>query len=343
MKLQLMLAVALTVASACKREPAAPPPAPPAPQAPAHAASADPATAALPAPATAAALAEAATAAAARPTYTVALSISGGAGGVTMPQAGKPASFVVAPIDGKGQLVAQREPLLGAELLLVALRYDLSWHQIQRADAFNQAGGLRHEFKVTFPQAGRHLLYFLFRPKGGELASIPVDIQVGGKAASGDPWVEDSLRYAGPGQLEVGLHLDPAEPQVCAPLHVATTWLRKGQPLQVQGGDTGRVIYLLLAESTGSPVVGEPLAIEIPGKQAAADATPTTAGTAQASYKPLGGDVGTDALLVPGQTGKHKVLAIGDLGGKPEVRTQSAIFGLSVGGKAPAGGCPERR
>ncbi len=286
-------------------------------------------------PATAAQLAHPATPEQA-PAASVALDFQFGGG--SQPQAKQPTGIRVAPIDAKGQVITQLDPLLGGDLLMVAMRYDLGWLQVQSAPPVAAGAQGKRQFTVKFPQGGRHLLYFLFQPKGKPMAKVPVDLTVAGPDAPAEPWVEQAPRFAGPDGLEVGLKTEPANPAPCQPFQVATTWLRRGKPLPLLGGDRGRVIYLLVSEAMGPPSAGQPIAVQddLAAEASAAAANPAVAG----SYHGLGGDLGSDALLTATSQGSHKILAIAAPDG-PSPLPLTAQFGLAVAGKTPPGGCPQ--
>ncbi|MBI5609826.1 MAG: hypothetical protein HY902_13220 [Deltaproteobacteria bacterium] len=184
------------------------------------------------------------------------------------------------------------------------------------------------------------MLYFLFQPKGQPLAKVPVDLTVAGPDAPAEPWVEQAPRFAGPDGLEVGLKTEPASPAPCQPFQVATTWLRRGKPLPLLGGDRGRVVYLLVSEAMGPPSSGQPIAVQgdLAAEASAAAASPAAAG----SYRGLGGDLGSDALLTATAPGNHRILAIAAADGPVPVPLTSQ-FGLAVAGKVPPGGCPHER
>lgn len=98
------------------------------------------------------------------------------------PTAGQRTTVTVTPVDGNGRPLRSRDPLFGAELVMVALRHDLSWVETLRASQLSEPGGLSHRFTLKFPKAGRHLLYFLVKPTGGPVSATPVDLTVRGDA-----------------------------------------------------------------------------------------------------------------------------------------------------------------
>ncbi len=263
-----------------------------------------------------------------------------GTGSAGQPQANQTTTLTVAPINAKGQVIADLQPLMGGELLLVAMRYDLGWLQVQVAAPIPPDARGKRQFAVKFPQGGRHLLYFLFQPKGQPLAYVPVDLTVAGPDAPAQAWVEEVPRFAGPDGLEVGLKTEPSAPAPCQPFQVASTWLRRDKPLALLGGDRGRVLYLLLSEAMGSPVTSQAIAVQgdlAAEASAAAAGNPATAG----SYRSLGADLGTDALLTANTSGHHKILAIAATGTYAAAHVITAQFGLAVEGKLPPGGCPQ--
>ncbi|MSQ82456.1 MAG: hypothetical protein EXR77_05985 [Myxococcales bacterium] len=272
---------------------------------------------AAPAPATATSQPEPATPTA--PTATVAMFLDAGTGNAAdLPVVNKPVKITITPIDEKGQPIRERDKVLGAELALIAVRYDLSWRVIQRAEKLSDAERHTHVFRLTFTKAGHHLLYFLFQPKGKPVATIPIDISVRGQAEAGVEWPELETEFS-EGGLRVGLKLSSEAIKACDTVRVATVWTRKGEPLALAGSEgTPKVFYLALAESLGTPSIGVPITVSAN----------------------LGGDVDTDSALHFTGGGHYKVLAIADIGAAAAPQITTAWFSLTAKGRPPAQGCP---
>lgn len=294
---------------------AEPPVAPPAPLA------AVPTAVAAPSAASATVAAPADATPALAPAASVAMFLDAGTGNpADMPTAGKPVKITVTPVDERGRAIADREPVLGAQIALVAVRYDVSWKAIIRAEKLSLPERNSHEFKLTFPKAGHHLLYFLFQPKGKPLATIPIDITVQGRAEPAVDWPEAQDRYD-EGPVSVALKTDHGSISACDRVKVATIWTRKGNPQPLRANGDSKVFYLALAESLGTPAIGKPVA-------------------SQTSAAPLGGDDGTEAALRLETRGHVKLLAIADVGSDKKPEIIAAWFGLTVKGPQPPEGCP---
>ena len=178
------------------------------------------------------------------------------------PTAGQLTTVTVTPVDGNGRPLRARDPVFGAELVMVAMRHDLSWVEALRTTKMSEPGGLSHRFTVKFPNPGRHLLYFLVKPAGGPVSATPVDLTVRGDAEPEVEWQEDQLRVSGPQGLTVELRRSPEQFDACRQTHVATTWLQKGKPAPLQGpADSQRVLYLAIPEQAGQAAIGQPLQV----------------------------------------------------------------------------------
>jgi hypothetical protein len=287
-----------------------------------------------------------ATTTAAGPETSVAIYIDAGtASPAEGPQAGKPISITVTPVDGAGRPLRKRDLLLGSELLLVALRYDMSWVQALAAPKMSEPGGLSHRFSLVVPKSGRHLLYFLVKPPGGSISVTPVDLTVRGPAVPGEEWGADESRVAGPKGMSIDLVSDPSQFTVCQRSHIATNWAAKGKPVSLLGAaGAAKVLYLAVPQGMGPPMIGAALQVA-DAHGAAADAT-AAADQAQASESvaPVGGDAGTDAWLTLKAEGKHKLVALSQLpadrGGDKAGSISAAVFAVTASGKLPEGGCP---
>lgn len=347
-------ALAALLLGAC-RTPAPPPPAPAQAKAPAAEAAAPPAEAnALAAAATsvdlaagasAAAPAADATAAAQAAETSVAIYIDAGtASPAEGPQAGRPISITVTPVDGAGRPLRARDPLLGGELLLVALRYDMTWVQVLKAAQMSEPGGLSHRFALTVPRAGRHLLYFLVKPVGGAISATPVDLTVRGPAAPGEPWGEDERRVAGPKGTAIELRSDPEAFPVCQRVHIASTWRHKGTAVALVGKGAAKVLYLAVPQGMGPPTLATPLQVADAAAASAEASAAADGAEAVESVAPIGGDAGSDAWLTLAAEGKHKILALAQLpadrGGDKAGAITAAVFAVTASGTRPAAGCP---
>lgn len=283
---------------------------------------------------------------AAAPETSVAIYIDAGtASPAEGPQAGKPISITVTPVDGAGRPLRKRDPLLGSELLLVALRYDMTWVQALRAPQMSEPGGLSHRFSLTVPKSGRHLLYFLVKPPGGPISVTPVDLTVRGPAVPGEEWGADESRVAGPKGMSIELRSDPEQFSVCQRSHIATNWAAKGKPVSLLGAaGAAKVLYLAVPQAMGAPMIGA--ALQVADAQGAAGEASAAADQAQAteSVAPIGGDAGTDAWLTLKTEGKHKIVALSQLpadrGGDKAGSISAAVFAVTASGKLPEGGCP---
>lgn len=344
----------LLLLGACKPQPTAAPapvsPTPPSASAPAPSpavAAAEPVTPAGAAEAITdtAAPSEATTTGAALETSVAIYIDAGTASPAEGPQAGKPISITVTPVDGAGRPLRKRDPLMGSELLLVALRYDMSWVQALRAPQMSEPGGLSHRFRLVVPKSGRHLLYILVKPPGGPISVTPVDLTVRGPAVPGEEWGADESRVAGPNGMSIELRSDPEQFTVCQRSHVATNWATKGKPVSLLGAaGAAKVLYLAVPQGMGAPMIGA--ALQVADAQGAAGEASAAADQAQAteSVAPIGGDAGTDAWLTLKVEGKHKIVALSQLpadrGGDKAGSISAAVFAVTASGKLPEGGCP---
>lgn len=262
------------------------------------------------------------------------------------PTAGQLTTVTVTPVDGNGRPLRTRESLFGAELVMVALRHDLSWVETLRATQLSEPGGLSHRFALKFPKPGRHLLYFLVKPAGGPVSATPVDLTVRGDAEPAVAWGEDKRQVTGPDGLAVELRSAPEQFEACRPSHIATSWLQKGKPMALHAAETQRVLYLAIPESAGQASVGKPL--QIAGAPSAEAPTPTDraqdAAAAVMSVQAIGGDAGSDAWLTLHRPGRYRILALAQAasgkGASKASPIRSAAFAVTAGGTAPAGGCP---
>lgn len=264
------------------------------------------------------------------------------------PTAGQMTTVTVTPVDGNGRPLRTRDQVFGAELVMVAMRHDLSWVEALRTTQLSEPGGLSHRFALKFPNPGRHLLYFLVKPAGGPISTTPVDLTVRGDAEPEVEWQEDQGRAVGPEGLAVELRRSPEQIEACRPVHIATNWQQKGKVAPLLGSaGSQRVLYLAVPQHAGQASVGQPLQVVNPAEPAAEGATATTelAGAAGAamSVQAIGGDAGTDAWLTLRQAGRYRILALAQIadgkGGKPGP-IRSVAFAVTAGGTAPAGGCP---
>lgn len=254
------------------------------------------------------------------PAPSVAMYLDAGTGNpADLPTAGKPVKLTVTPINEKGQAIADRDPVQGAEMMIIAVRFDLSWRQVLRADKLTDPARHTHTFKVTFSKAGHHLLYFLFRPKGRPLAAVPIAVTVQGPSQPGEEWPDNQPEYS-EGVLRVALRTSTEELKPCEPFRLATIWTRKGEPIPLQGPDgEPKVLYLALAESLGTPSMGKP-----------------TATSAQA----VGGDADTEMGLTLLGRGHYKIMAVADTGTAKAPQPTIAWFAVTAKGPVPEGGCP---
>lgn len=264
------------------------------------------------------------------------------------PTAGQMTTVTVTPVDGNGRPLRTRDQVFGADLVMVAMRHDLSWVEALRTTQLSEPGGLSHRFALKFPNPGRHLLYFLVKPAGGPISTTPVDLTVRGDAEPEVEWQEDQGRAVGPQGLAVELRRSPEQIQACRPVHIATNWQQKGKAAPLLGSAGSQsVLYLAVPENAGQASVGQPLQVVNPAEPAAEGVTATAelAGAAGAamSVPAIGGDAGTDAWLTLRQPGRYRILALAQIadgkGGKPGA-IRSVAFAVTAGGTAPAGGCP---
>ena len=245
-----------------------------------------------------------------KPMLSVAMYISTGSkSGFGMPTAGQPSTIRVTPINEKGQPVRELDPVLGAQLVLVALRADMTWLTLQRAPELSDKAHNSHEFKLTFASGGSHVLYFLFREKDQPVAAVPVFIQVDGKNPEPSLPPERSLRYAGKDGLVAALQT-PEEPfAVCAPATVTSTWLRHGKALALAQG-MAAVHYVAIDAGLGGVSVARE------------------------------DKDGAHATFTFDKPGQYRVLALAEPAAK-KAEAVLAQFAFSVTGKAAEHGCPD--
>ena len=339
----LLVVLALLVAQGCGRKNAEIAPA----SAPAAApvAAAAPEAVAAPVAATpvaddAGASAEADTAADAGPDkpqpkrYSIALHISSGADkGFKLPFAGKATRIRVTPIRQEdGRPVQELAPVLGAQLVLLVARPDLSWVKVERAEKLDEPDRSTHTFTVRFEQGGSHVLYFLFQEKDGPVTAVPTFLEVQGKSKPRGVRGGRSVRHYGKG-LEVGLQITDRDIEVCQTVPIASIWVNKSKPIRLDpDGEGGSRVHYIAVDTTGGAV-----AIALPPSGSAGTATAgSDADEEQGSRADPIGDEGTQALFRFEKPGQYGELAIGRSGRK----TWLAHFELPVGGSAPADGCP---
>ncbi len=219
---------------------------------------------------------------------------------------GKPVKIRTWPIDAKGQVIRDLDPVVGASLVLVSLRVDGSWAEVQTATKLSDPVQGRHEFTVTFPNAGSHILYVLFRPRGAGLVTVPSFIRVDGDAKEspgvGQPHARDRLANGS----EVQLLYDPAPLTACAPTLLASQWLRQGKAVHLIADALGAGVQYL-AVDTG--LSGLTLAEALP--------PPRDVTANQAQPLPLGqGDIGSEAKITFPHPGYYHVMALGTPVGK---------------------------
>jgi hypothetical protein len=237
--------------------------------------------------------------------------------GAALPQAGKPTKVRVTPINALGQPIRELQPLMGAQVVVVALRADSPWTLIERSKAAIDPKTGAHELKVTFAAGGSHVLWFLFQPKGKPMAKVPAFVVVDGKPRP-ESDLEPARSWSGSDGTSVALATLPDEMQVCQQAGIASIWTRKGKPLSL-AGDTARVHYLAIEAGLGGLAIDEPVGL-------ASVATPA-------------GDPGAAALLTLRKPGRWRIAALAETAGtKPELRM--AWFALDVGGELPPEGCP---
>lgn len=304
-----------------------------------------PSVAALPQPGTATELPAAASPTAAKAAaakelegkvdVSVALYIDAGQKGnpSAMPMAGQAATIRVTPTSaGTGRPVRDLDPVMGAQMVLVAMSRDTPWVGLQRANVLSDAKQASHEFRVTFPSGGNHVLYFLFKPKGAAMAAVPAFILVDGKRETPMEAPEEQLRYSAKDGLEVQLVPAETTPEACAPVHVGSLWMRKGKPVKLVGAPDGPSVYYVAVDpGPGSVAVAQPV-----GPVVATPGEPTPAVAAIGKR----GDAGSEAILTFDKPGRYRVLALAEVAGK-KGDVAIAHFALPVAGTAPAGGCPK--
>ncbi len=151
---------------------------------------------------------------------------------IPQPLSGIPTYIRLTPLNGKGQAIAALDPVMDAEIVMIAVSADLGWCEVQRAVKRNDPTHLRHEFKVTFPKPGSHVVYALFAPRGKPIVKMPIFLRVPGDAPPGVELTEDQLRHTADG-LSVALIVVPAPPQTDAKIRVTSHWTRKDKRIQM--------------------------------------------------------------------------------------------------------------
>ncbi len=250
-----------------------------------------------------------------------------------MPTAGQVATIRVTPTSaGTGRPVRDLDPVMGAQMVLVAMSRDTPWVSLQRANVLSDAKQASHEFRLTFPSGGNHVLYFLFKPKGAAMAAVPAFILVDGKRETPMEAPEEQLRYSAKDGLEVQLVPAAATPEACAPVHVGSMWMRKGKPVKLVGAPDGPSVYYVAVDpGPGSVAVAQPVG---PVVQAPGDPTPVQVAIGKR------GDAGSEAILTFDKPGRYRVLALAEVAGK-KADVAIAHFALPVAGTVPVGGCPK--
>ncbi len=237
-----------------------------------------------------------------------------------MPERGKKARIQVTPVDSLGRPYSELGDFFGGRLLMVTMRSDGSWARILRTTEFSAPDRGKHRFEMTFNRAGAHVMIFAFKPLDGPLVTVPSYINVTGKGGASIALTERELRYVGTGKLEVALVLPEAPIKVCEPVELASSWARKGRPMDLRReGEKGPTVRYAAAHMglTG-------LALATPKPDPKGDA------------KLAAGDVGSHATLRLERPGRHRVIAIARAGKKE----QTALFTLNAVGEVPPEGCP---
>lgn len=152
---------------------------------------------------------------------------------IPQPLSGVPTYVRLTPLNGKGQAVADLDPVMGAEIVMIAVTADLGWSEVQRAMKRNDPVHLRHEFKLVFPKPGSHVVYALFAPRGKPMVKTPIFLRVPGNAPAGVELGEDKLVHTSANGLEFGLVVVPTPPQTDAKVRVTSRWTRKGKQVQM--------------------------------------------------------------------------------------------------------------
>jgi hypothetical protein len=247
-----------------------------------------------------------------------------------MPMAGQPATIRVTPTSpGTGRPVRDLEPVMGAKMVLVALSRDTPWVGLQRAVELSDAKSASHEFRLTFPSGGNHVLYFLFKPKGAAMAAVPAFILVDGKREVSMEAPEEQLRFQSP-SLEVQLVPSVATPEACAAVQVGSLWVRKGKPLKLAGAPEGPTVYYVAVDpGPGSVAVARSASEAVAPGTTPPDPLPASRG-----------DAGTQAVFHFDHPGQYRVLALAEVAGKKS-EVAMAHFSLPVAGTTPPGGCPK--
>jgi hypothetical protein len=309
--------LALPGCKGCQKEPVVAPAAPAPGDLPAAATATDAPAAATPADVTAVAAPEDAT-----PVQPERYSIAPTLVGNTPPVAGKAAKFKVLLIDGKGQAVTERDPVMGQELIIVVARPGHEWMQILGVPKLSDPTAHSHAFEFVPPSVGNYVVGFLFKPKGRPLAMEQMTISATGEAKIMPLPPSSDLKFDGQGGLEVALRTNPDPVLARKQTSLATLWSKNGQPLALQpapappgtaGGVETVVYYVAVGDS-------EPR-LEL----FAALASPTAAGDSAA---PMGGDVGTLGSFTFQLPGNYYLSAIGLPRGNNQLVT--ANFSLAV-------------
>jgi hypothetical protein len=248
---------------------------------------------------------------------TVALYISAGPkGDQPLPTAGQPATMRVTPVGPDGRPLAELEPVLGSLISLLVLRADLGHVALVPAPKLSDPNHKSHDFKLTFPTGGQHVVVVLFKPKDQPVAAVPAFLNIQGPATLLSPASATSLTHAAKDGLQAVLGVAPQALQVCQPVAVASTWTKKGKPLPV----AGPVLYF--GVQAGRATLAE-AAVALPD-----GATPA-------------GDPGTAASFRFSDPGLVHVLAVVQLPGQKAGQAAIARFVVQVEGKPQPDGCPK--
>lgn len=301
-----LLIVALTAQTACKRDPAsskasAPPVAD-------RTIAAAPATA--PTLVAAVTMPTAATPSTAEPRMDASIALHVAPKGqdqFRLPKAGEPSVLRITPITRSGEPVRDLETVLGARLTLVALRADRGWVEVIRATDLSAPTRATHEFEITFPTSGSHVLYVVFKPKGYQLTAVPAFITVDGPPVVDIPRQDKVLRWLAADGVQAELLLSPLGPTACQPTGLTSIWTRRGAPASLAADQTGsQVAYLAIDADQGSVAAG--------------------AGTP------------TSAVLTFPRPGAWRVFALAAPGDR-KASPWTAHFAVMVGGIVPPEGC----
>jgi hypothetical protein len=251
---------------------------------------------------------------------------------------------------------------MGGELVMIMMRADAGWFDVQRAVELDDPGKATHTFHADFPQGGNHVFYFMFKPKDAPIQRLPTFLKVGGKGKPGERLEPKRLRWAGERGLargvEAALLLSEEDPIVCEPLDMSTIWIKRGKPVRLDADGSSGVTtwYFTVDAQPGHVLVGKPRTVP-PAAPVAADAAggagdaddaddtddaddaDRAAAKKTAAAEPTDrtamGDRGTHATLTPDRVGAYRLVAVAWVGGKPLV----ASFAFTASGEMPEGGC----